>query len=962
MDRQVDGVTVEYRADGAIRGAQARLIDFDNPDNNDWLAVNQFTVVENKHNRRPDIVIFVNGLPLGVVELKNAADEDATIWDAYQQLQTYQAEIQSLFAYNETLLISDGVQTRIGSLGAGREWFKPWRTITGETLAENYLPELQVMIQGVLDKRRFLDLIRYFVVFEDFGGGAVAKKIAGYHQFHAVNIAVQETVRAARMRGETEEWHDPADGYKSSKQPGGRPGDRRVGVVWHTQGSGKSLTMAFYAGRVILEPEMANPTLVILTDRNDLDDQLFGTFSRCQELLRQPPVQADSRADMRAKLNVNAGGVIFTTIQKFLPEERGDQHPVLSDRRNIVVIADEAHRSQYDFIDGFARHMRDALPNASFIGFTGTPIELTDKNTRAVFGDYISIYDIQRAVEDKATVPIYYESRLARLELDEAERPKIDPDFEEATEGEEVERKEKLKSKWAQLEAVVGAGKRIKVMAQDIVDHFELRAEAMLRQTQDEGKAMIVCMSRRICVDLYREIVKLRPHWHDANDDTGVIKVIMTGSASDSPDWQMHIRNKTRRKDLAKRFRNPADPFKVVIVRDMWLTGFDAPSLHTMYVDKPMRGHGLMQAIARVNRVFHEKPGGLVVDYLGLAHELKKALAVYTESGGTGETALDQGEAVAGLLEKYEVCCGLLYGFNWFDWKSGKAQERLAILPAAQEHILAQKDGKERFVQVVRDLSRFFALAVPHDDALRIREDVAFFQAVSAVLNKHAPGERKTQEELDLAVRQIVSRAVAPEGVMDIFAAAGLQKPDISILSDEFLAEVRGMSRKNLAVELLRKLLSGEMQARRKKNVVQAKSFSAMLEQSIRKYQNRAIEAAQVIEEMIALARDMRQANERGRALKLSEEELAFYDALETNDSAVQVLGDETLRTIAREVTDAVRKNVTIDWTMRENVRAQLRVIIKRILRKYGYPPDRQEKATQTVLEQVELLGWEVAA
>lgn len=727
----VDGVTVEYRADGAIRGAQAFLVDFKDPDNNDWLAVNQFTVVETKHNRRPDVVIVVNGLPLGVVELKNAADEDATIWDAYQQLQTYQAEIQSLFAYNETLLISDGVQARVGSLGAGREWFKPWRTITGETLAANYLPELQVMIQGVFDKRRFLDLLRYFVVFEDFGGGAVAKKIAGYHQFHAVNVAVQETLRAARMRGETEEWHDPADGYRSSKQPGGRPGDRRVGVVWHTQGSGKSLTMAFYAGRVILEPEMANPTLVILTDRNDLDDQLFGTFSRCQELLRQPPVQAESRADMRVKLNVNAGGVIFTTIQKFLPEERGDQHPVLSDRRNIVVIADEAHRSQYDFIDGFARHMRDALPNASFIGFTGTPIELTDKNTRAVFGDYISIYDIQRAVEDKATVPIYYESRLAKLELDEGERPKIDTDFEEATEGEEVERKEKLKSKWAQLEAVVGSAKRIKLIAQDIVEHFELRAEAMLRQTQDEGKAMIVCMSRRICVDLYREIVKLRPHWHDANDDTGVIKVIMTGSASDSPDWQMHIRNKTRREDLAKRFRNPADPFKVVIVRDMWLTGFDAPSLHTMYVDKPMRGHGLMQAIARVNRVFHEKPGGLVVDYLGLAHELKKALAVYTESGGTGGTALDQDEAVAGLLEKYEVCCGLLYGFNWSDWKSSKAQERLAILPAAQEHILAQKDGKERFVQVVRDLSRFFALAVPHDDALRIRDDVAFFQAVS---------------------------------------------------------------------------------------------------------------------------------------------------------------------------------------------------------------------------------------
>jgi type I restriction enzyme R subunit len=678
--------------------------------------------------------------------------------------------------------------------------------------------------------------------------------------------------------------------------------------------------------------------------------------------LRQPPVQAESRADMRAKLNVNAGGVIFTTIQKFLPEERGDQHPVLSDRRNIVVIADEAHRSQYDFIDGFARHMRDALPNASFIGFTGTPIELTDKNTRAVFGDYISIYDIQRAVEDKATVPIYYESRLAKLELDEAERPKIDPEFEEATEGEEVDRKEKLKSKWAQLEAVVGAGKRTKLIAQDIVDHFETRAEAMLRQTQDEGKAMIVCMSRRICVDLYREIIKLRPQWHDEADEKGIIKVIMTGSASDSADWQMHIRNKARREELAKRFRNPTDAFKVVIVRDMWLTGFDAPSLHTMYVDKPMRGHGLMQAIARVNRVFREKPGGLVVDYLGLAHELKQALATYTESGGTGETAVDQADAVAGLLEKYEICCGILHGFDWSKWQSGKAQERLSILPAAQERILAQKDGKERFLQVVRELLRFFALAVPHEDALRIRDDVAFFQAVSAVLNKHAPGERRTQEELNLAVRQIVSRAVASEGVIDIFAAAGLQKPDISILSDEFLAEVRGMPRRNLAVELLRKLLNGEIQTRRRKNVVQARSFATMLEQAIRKYQNRAVEAAQVIEEMIALARDMRRANERGAELKLSEEELAFYDALETNDSAVQVLGDETLRTIAREVTDAVRKNVTIDWTMRENVRAQLRVIIKRILRKYGYPPDKQEKATQTVLEQVELLGWEVAA
>ncbi|MGH7770889.1 MAG: type I restriction endonuclease subunit R, partial [Candidatus Binatia bacterium] len=814
----------------------------------------------------------------------------------------------------------------------------------------------QIMIQGVFDRRRFLDLVRYFVVFEDFGGGSVAKKMAGYHQFHAVNVAVQETLRAARIRAEADQVRESAGGYKTSRQPGGKPGDRRVGVVWHTQGSGKSLTMAFYAGRVILQPEMAIPTLVVLTDRNDLDDQLFGTFSRCQELLRQPPTQAESRADLRVKLKVNAGGVIFTTIQKFFPEEKGDQHPLLSDRRNIVVIADEAHRSQYDFIDGFARHMRDALPNASFIGFTGTPIELTDKNTRAVFGDYISIYDIQRAVEDKATVPIYYESRLAKLELNESERPKIDPDFEEATEGEEVERKEKLKSKWAQLEAVVGAERRLKLIAQDLVTHFDQRLAAM------EGKALVVCMSRRICVELCREIVALRLNWHNEDDEKGAIKVVMTGSASDSSDWQPHIRNKARREALAKRFRDPADPFKIAIVRDMWLTGFDAPSLHTMYVDKPMRSHGLMQAIARVNRVFRDKPGGLVVDYLGLAPELKQALAIYTESGGTGETAIDQEEAVAIMLEKYEVCCGLFHGFDRSKWLSQKAEERVSLLPAAQEHILAQENGKERLLHVVRELSYAFALAVPHEEALRIRDDVGFFQAVRAVLTKHAPGESKTEEELDFAVRQIVSRAVASEGVIDIFAAAGLQKPDISILSDEFLAEVRGMPQQNLAVELLRKLLSGEIQSRRRKNVVQAKLFSEMLEESIRKYQNRAVEAAQVIEEMIALAKQMRRANERGEALKLSEEELAFYDALETNDSAVKVLGDEILRTIAREVTLAVRNNVTIDWTLRENVRAQLRVIVKRILRKYGYPPDKQEKATQTVLEQVELLGWEVAA
>ena len=946
----VDGVTVEYREAGdTIRGAPVRMFDFEQPSNNDWLAVNQFTVVEGNHERRPDIVLFVNGLPLAVIELKNPADEDATLRNAWQQLRTYQAELPSLFAFNAVLAVSDGVEARLGTLTAGWEWFKPWRTISGEELAPVFLTQLQVAIEGAFEKRRFLALLRDFIVFEDDGGGRLAKKMAGYHQFHAVETAVGETLRAAELRVREEPGR-----YESGRKPGGNPGDRRIGVVWHTQGSGKSLTMAFYAGRIIREPAMANPTVVVLTDRNDLDDQLFGTFARCRDLLRQPPVQADSRTDLRSKLAVEAGGVVFTTIQKFFPEEKGDRHPLLSERRNIVVIADEAHRSQYDFIDGFARHMRDALPNASFIGFTGTPIELQDANTRAVFGDYISIYDIQRAVEDKATVPIYYESRLARLALDERERPRIDPGFEEATEGEEVDRKEKLKTRWAQLEAVVGAEQRLELVAEDIVAHFEQRTEAM------DGKAMIVCMSRRICIDLYRELMRLRPDWRDEDDDKGRIKVVMTGAASDPPDWQPHIRNKPRREALASRFRDPGDPLQVVLVRDMWLTGFDAPSLHTMYVDKPMRGHGLMQAIARVNRVFRDKPGGLVVDYLGLAQELKRALATYTESGGTGRTALDQGEAVAVMLEKFDICCGLFHGFDRSAWVTGTPQERLSLLPAAQEHVLAQENGKDRCIQAVRDLSRAFALAVPHEDAIRIRDDVAFFQAVLAVLVKRAAAVARPDEELDQAVRQIISRAVAPEGVIDIFAAAGLEKPDISILSDQFLAEVRGMPQRNLAVELLQKLLKGELATRRRKNVVQARSFAEMLEQTLRRYQNRTVEAAQVIEELIGLARELREANARGEKLGLSEDELAFYDALETNDSAVQVLGDDTLRGIARELVDTVRGNVTIDWTLRENVRANLRRLVRRILRKHGYPPDKQEKATRTVLEQAEALsaGW----
>jgi type I restriction enzyme R subunit len=944
----VNGVTVEYRRkDGSIAGAQAWVLDFDNPENNDWLAVNQFTVAEGQNIRRPDVVLFVNGLPLAVIELKNPADENATIWTAYKQLQTYQGQLPTLFATNIALVVSDGVEARIGTVGAGEEWFKPWRTIEGQEVMAPTVPQLQVILQGVFEKKRFLDLIRYFIVFEDAGRGKIAKKMAGYHQFHAVQEAMEQTLRAQAMFMDV-------DGIPSL---GGGPNDRRIGVVWHTQGSGKSLTMAFYAGFVIWHPAMRNPTIVVLTDRNDLDDQLFGTFARCSDLLRQPPVQAENREDLRTKLNVAAGGVVFTTIQKFFPEEKGDRHPVLSDRSNIVVIADEAHRSQYDFIDGFARHMRDALPNASFVGFTGTPIEKTDANTRAVFGDYISIYDIQRAVIDGATVPIYYESRLAKLELKESEIPRIDPRFEEVTEGEEVERKEKLKTKWAQLEAVVGSENRLKLIASDLVDHFEKRLEVL------DGKAMIVCMSRRICVELYQQLVALRPSWHGDGDDAGILKVVMTGSASDPVDWQEHIRTKQRREALANRFRDPKDPFQIVLVRDMWLTGFDAPSLHTMYVDKPMRGHGLMQAIARVNRVFKDKPGGLVVDYLGLAEELKQALATYTESGGSGQTAIDQAEAVAIMLTKYEICLGLFHGFNWTSWTTGTPQERLSLLPAAQEHILAQEDGKNRLLRAVTELSQAFALSVPHEEAMRIRDDVGFFQAVRSVLAKATPGERRSDEELDHAIRQIISQAMVSDEVVDIFAAAGLKKPDISILSDEFLTEVRGMPQRNLAVEVLRKLLSGEVKTRMKRNVVQARSFAELLEQTVRRYQNRAIEATQVIEELIALAKEIREAGARGESLGLSEDELAFYDALEVNDSAVKVLGDELLKKIARELVATVRKNVTIDWTIRESVRAQLRVVVKRILRKYGYPPDKQEKATQTVLEQAEVLSelWAVA-
>lgn len=928
----VEGVPVEYpRADGSIAGDFVRVIDFENAENNDFLAVNQFTVVENKHERRPDIVLFVNGLPLAVIELKNAVDEKATIWTAFDQLQTYKEHIPSLFNYNAVLMISDGLYARVGTLTASKEWFMPWRTIEGESLDDTHLTQLQVVLEGVFEKQRFLDIIRHYIVFEDIGGGNLVKKIAGYHQFHAVRQAIQSTVTAA-----------------------GPGGDRRIGVVWHTQGSGKSLTMAFFTGKVVLNSELENPTIVVLTDRNDLDDQLFGTFSRCHELLRQLPVQAGSRGHLRELLQTASGGVIFSTVQKFFPTESERAHPLLSDRRNVIVIADEAHRSQYDFIDGFARHMRDALPNASFIGFTGTPIELEDANTRSVFGDYISIYDIERAVHDGSTVPIYYESRMTMLELDESQKPKIDDEFEEATENEEVERKENLKTKWATLESLVGSEQRLQLIAEDLVKHYENRKDAIV------GKAMIVCMSRRICVELYKAITALRPDWHGDEDGSGTIKIIMTGSPSDPLEWQQHIRSKTRREELGKRFKDPGDHFQIAIVRDMWLTGFDVPCLHTMYIDKPMRGHGLMQAIARVNRVYKDKPGGLIVDYIGLADQLKKALSNYTESGGKGQTAIDQNEAVALMLAKYEVCCDMFHGFNRDLWITGNAQDRLSLLPRAQEHVLSLEDGKNRFVKAVVELTKAYALSVPHKKALEISDDVAFFQAVKAALVKSQPDKQRTQEEIEHVIRQIISKAVVTDEVIDIFSAAGIKKPDISILSDEFLADVRGMEHKNLAVELLKKLLDGEIRIRARKNVVMARSFTELLENAIAKYHNRAIETIQVIDELISIAKTMREASNRGDKLGLTEDEVAFYDALGVNDSAVAVLGDDQLRMIAQEIAKSVRNNVKIDWAIRENVRAEMRVIVKRILRKYGYPPDKQAQATELVLEQAELICKDV--
>ena len=948
-----EGVDVEYYADdGTLTAGKVVLIDFEHPEQNDWLAVSQFVVINGQNNRRPDVVVFVNGLPLGVIELKAPGSAGAHLLGAFNQLQTYKKQIPALFNTNALLVTSDGIAARVGSLSADLERFMPWRTTDGTDIAPKGAPELSTLIEGVFEHRRLLDLLCHFTVFGETGSG-LAKIIAGYHQFHAVRHAVNSTVTASSPEG-----------------------NQRVGVIWHTQGSGKSLLMAFYAGQLVKHPAMANPTLVVLTDRNDLDDQLFSTFSMCRDLIRQTPVQAESREDLQKVLSRASGGVIFTTLQKF-----GEIAEPLTTRRNVVVIADEAHRSQYGFkakVDaktgeisyGFAKYMRDALPNASFIGFTGTPIEADDVNTPAVFGNYIDVYDISRAVEDGATVPIYYESRLARIELDEEEKPKIDAEVNELTEEDSEADQERFKKKWSTVEALVGSDKRLALVAKDMVAHFEDRVAAL------DGKAMVVCMSRRICVKLYDEIVKLRPDWHSADDNAGAVKIVMTGAASDPQEWQQHIGNKARRDLLAKRARDPKDPLKLVIVRDMWLTGFDAPCIHTMYVDKPMQGHGLMQAIARVNRVFRDKPAGLIVDYIGIAQNLKSALQQYSKNDQEN-TGVDEAQAIAVMMEKYEVVRDMYHGYDYVSAMSGTPQERLAMMAGAIEWILdlqqklaakeKTKEGKKnahrRYQDAVLALSKAFALASASDEAREIREEVGFFQAIRAALVKSSTGSGVTQQERELAIQQIVSRAVVSTEIVDILAAAGIKSPDISILSDEFLAEVQQMEKKNLALEALRKLINDGIRSRSKANVVQTKAFSERLEDAVARYHANAITTAEVLQELIQLAKDIRAARQRGEESGLSDEEIAFYDALAENESAVQMMGDDKLKLIAHELLMSLRENVSVDWAHRDSARARMRVLVKRILRKYGYPPDLQDTAVQTVLQQAEALssGWTVS-
>ena len=932
-----EGIPLEYRnKQGKIISDNIKLIDYQNPNNNQFIGINQFTVIENNKNRRPDIIIFINGLPISVIEIKNPISESANLESAYKQLQTYKDQIPSLFLYNELLIISDGTYAQVGTITSNREWFLPWKTIDGKVNAPKTIPQIQVMFEGMFNKNNLLDIIRNYISFSK-DKKQTLKILAGYHQYHAANKAINKTIEVIGN-------------------------SKKIGIVWHTQGSGKSLTLAFYAGKLQLQEELNNPTIVIITDRNDLDDQLFGTFSNIS-CLREKPKQARSKEELKELLNRVSGGIIFTTIQKFSEDK---EH--ISDRTNIIVAADEAHRTQYGFkaninkdtgetTYGFAKYLRDALPNASFIGFTGTPIDFEDKSTIAIFGDYIDVYDIEQAVQDKRTVKIYYESRLAELTLNQKEIKKTDEKFDKLMETEEEYKISKLKSEWTQLEKIVGGEARIKLIANDIVKHFEKRLDVM------EGKAMIVCMSRRICIELHNELKKIKPDWYNKEDDKGFMKIIMTGSASDGVEWQEHIRDKRRRRELSGIFKDPNSEFKLSIVIDMWLTGFDCPSLHTLYIDKPMKGHGLMQAIARVNRVYKDKEGGLIVDYLGLAEDLKKALKNYTISGGKGNPVFEQTEAIAIMIEKFEIVSQMFHGFNYKRFWKATSKEKMQIIPEAMEHILSIPDGKKRYIREVTGLTKAFALSVPSKESEKLRDEVGFFQAIktSILKNTETIGNQKTDSELNSAIKQIVSKAVSSEGVIDIFGVAGIENPEISILSDEFLDEIKGMEFKNLAFEALKKLLADQIKIRFRQNKVKNKRFSEMLEAVIKKYQNRSIDSAQVIQELIEIAKNVRDDKAKGIELGLSLEEEAFYDALSDNDSAKKVLGDTILKQIALELTELVRKNTSIDWTLRTTVQAKLKVMIKRLLRKYGYPPDTEKMATELILEQAKLFAQEWA-
>ncbi len=962
-----DGIDVQVKqTDASYRTEKAYVFDFARPLNNEFMVANQFTIVEHGVEKRPDVVVFVNGMPLVVIELKSASDENVDITDAYNQLQTYKMTIPSLFTYNSFMVTSDGINARAGTLTSDEDRFMAWRTIDGDDVAPLSIPQLEVLIKGMFQRDRFLDIIKHFVLFQSDGKETI-KILAGYHQYHAVNKAVESTERSTMENG-----------------------DRRIGVIWHTQGSGKSLSMVFYAGKLVISEELENPTIVVITDRNDLDDQLYSTFLKSKELLRSTPVQAEDRTHLRELLNNRtSGGIIFTTIHKFAPfsdqVKEGAQSyetldmvaessteygtsTVLTDRKNIIVIADEAHRSQYGFgaevvkgktaADvkyGYAKYMRDSLPNASYIGFTGTPVELTDKNTRAVFGDYIDIYDMTRAVEDGTTVKIFYESRIARLELPEAMKPKVDAEYEEITEYQEYSQKEKLKSKWARLEAIVGAKERVQQIAKDIVEHFEKREQA---QENEGGKAMIVAMSRRIAVDLYREIVALRPQWHSDDLLSGRIKVVMTGSSSDPADWQPFIGTKANRETLAKRMKDRNDELKLVIVRDMWLTGFDVPSMHTMYIDKPMSGHNLMQAIARVNRVFKDKQGGLVVDYIGIAEKLKEALSQYTESDKK-TTGVDTEIASQVLLEKYDLIKELLHGYDYSKFFDGKPSEKMQAIIETMDYIIGlREDGKNDYIKLVTEMARAYSLCATTDIAERLNLEVGFHKAVKASLVKMIgdDSKKKTTSQLDSELNQLISKAISSNEVVDILSSVGLAKPNIAILSDEFLEEVKGMKQKNLAVELLNRLLKGNIKTFSRRNLVQSRKFSELLEAAIRKYQNRAIETTQVIMELIELARQISDAEKRGENTGLTSDELAFYDALAENESAREVMGDEILVQIAKELTTAIKNNISVDWAIRESVQAKMKMIIKRLLKKYGYPPDKTAKAVDIVMEQTKLM------